>query len=186
LPARTVLLAPPCLRDRCRRFSPTTCWRSGFHRSTAIGLTQARRHTPIRERTARKRTLKQPVSTGPGLRKDPGPLFFGLRIGAGCVIHAITRSLTICRKTHAGSGRACSLAKFADDASVLASSASLRVCPCTPSLHTTVLATRDGRGLDAGHVQRDTTFDGRLALGHSRSDCSNLKKLMTCRVRLGG
>jgi hypothetical protein len=32
-----------------------------------------------------------------------------------------------------------------------------------------VLAARDVRDPWPGHVQRDTTFDGMLALGHSRS-----------------
>jgi hypothetical protein len=32
-----------------------------------------------------------------------------------------------------------------------------------------VLVARDVRGTWPGHVQRDTTFDGMLALGHSRS-----------------
>jgi hypothetical protein len=33
-----------------------------------------------------------------------------------------------------------------------------------------VLAMRDVRGLDQGFVQRDTTSDGMLALGHSQSE----------------
>jgi hypothetical protein len=47
--------------------------------------------------------------------------------------------------------------------------APLRVCPCTPLLRDMVLAVRDVRGPWPDHVQRDTTSDGMLALGHSRS-----------------
>ena len=50
--------------------------------------------------------------------------------------------------------------------------APLRVCPCTPRPRDMVLVVRDVRGLSIeapGHVQRDTTSDGTLALGHSRS-----------------
>ena len=49
------------------------------------------------------------------------------------------------------------------------SSAPLRVCPCTPRPRDMVLVARDVRGHWPGHVQRDTTSDGTLALGHSRS-----------------
>ena len=47
--------------------------------------------------------------------------------------------------------------------------ASLRVCPCTPRPRDMVLAVRDVRGPWRDNVQRDTTSDGMLALGHSRS-----------------
>jgi hypothetical protein len=43
------------------------------------------------------------------------------------------------------------------------------VCPCTPWPHDMVLVARDVRGPWPDHVQRDTTSDGMLALGHSRS-----------------
>ena len=49
------------------------------------------------------------------------------------------------------------------------SSAPLRVCPCTPRPRDRVLVVRDVRGPWPDHVQRDTTSDGTLALGHSRS-----------------
>ena len=49
------------------------------------------------------------------------------------------------------------------------SSAPLRVCPCTPRPRDMVLVVRDVRGPWPDHVQRDTTSDGMLAFGHSRS-----------------
>ena len=49
------------------------------------------------------------------------------------------------------------------------SSAPLRVCPFTPRPRDMVLAVRDVRDPWPGHVQRDTTSDGMLAFGHSRS-----------------
>ena len=49
------------------------------------------------------------------------------------------------------------------------SSAPLRVCPCTPRPRDMVLVVRDVRDPWPDHVQRDTTSDGTLALGHSRS-----------------
>ena len=49
------------------------------------------------------------------------------------------------------------------------SSAPLRVCPCTPRPRDMVLVARDVRGPWPDHVQRDTTSDGMLAFGHSRS-----------------
>ena len=49
------------------------------------------------------------------------------------------------------------------------SSAPLRVCPCTPRPRDMVLVVRDVRGPWPGPVQRDTTSDGMLAFGHSRS-----------------
>ena len=52
------------------------------------------------------------------------------------------------------------------------SSAPLRVCPCTPWPRDMVLAARDVRGPWPDHVQRDTTSDGMLAFGHSRSGIS--------------
>lgn len=51
-----------------------------------------------------------------------------------------------------------------------ATSASLRVCPCTPRPRHEVSAVRDVRGQGLDHVQRDTTSDGTLACGHSRSE----------------
>lgn len=60
------------------------------------------------------------------------------------------------------------------------SSAPLRVCPCTPRPRDRVLVVRDVRGPWPGPVQRDTTSDGMLAFGHSRSGLS------VCRVRLDG
>ena len=144
----------------------------------------------IREREARSCAPSNLCTQRPGFRKDPGLFVFlastGLCIGAGPRSTDRTaarggRSLTSCRKTTSvlADGLSCTFADVAqqvEQGHAMAktwvrdpSSAPLRVCPCTPWPHDMVLVARDVRGHWPGHVQRDTTSDGTLALGHSRS-----------------
>jgi hypothetical protein len=62
--------------------------------------------------------------------------------------------------------------------------ASLRVCPCTPSL----VAGAGGSGCARprpGPVQRGTTSDGTLAFGHSRSEPRNPRRAHASRAEIG-
>lgn len=93
------------------------------------------------------------------------------------------RSLTSCREATSGPWirpkvrlALCGCSSAAEQGHAMArtrvrtsSFAPLRVCPCTPRSRDMVLMARDVRGPWPDHVQRDTTSDGMLAFGHSRS-----------------
>ena len=147
----------------------------------------------IREREAqrpRSRTPSTLCTQRPGFRKDPGLLVFWLQ--SACASAQTARSMdrtTGFRWTlfnnlprdDLGTGRWFRLA-FADvaqqaerDHAMVEATSSRLVIRSTSgvSMHSVprdmVLAVRDVRDLWPGHVQRDTTSDGMLAFGHSRS-----------------
>ena len=157
----------------------------------------------IRERAAPSRAPSKLCSQRPGSDKDPGLFVFcfhhnGLRIGARR--RSLDRaagngrcSLTNCCKTTSilVEGRLANLADIAqleERGHAMAEATSSRLVirsTSAVSFHSVprdmVLAVRDVHHPWPGHVQRDTTSDGMLASGHSRSGIT-----YTCRVRLVG
>lgn len=172
----------------CPRQRAARQWRG---RSSAA-LTVAR-VGHIRETGALSRAPSTLCTQRPGSEQDPGLFLCGfnrpaLRAQASGRYGRTTacggRSLTSCRKATpvlAGDSP-CTFADVAQQAEqghAMAktwvrdpSSAPLRVCPCTPRPRDMVLVARDVRDPWPGHVQRDTTSDGTLAFGHSRSGMS--------------
>ena len=148
----------------------------------------------IRERAARRRAPSKLCTQGPGFRKDPGPFVF--RLQPACAL-AQTRDRKIAPPTLSSDG-GCSLTTCRKTTSVLADGLSCTFCGCSSvgrarprhgrghefetrhPLHFGCVLSLRGRvtwcwrcGMCAtqglSHVQRDTTSDGMLAFGHSRS-----------------
>ena len=182
-----------------------------------------------RERDARSRPPSTLCSQRPGLRKDPGLFCFPFnlfparlagcrrdpRIAAPLAANALSQFAAGCLRywpVAIPPSGGCSLSRQSATFPTSrprvrsSSSAPLRVCPCTPLPREMALAARDVRDTFLVHVQRDTTSDGMLAFGHSRSGfialvaqpeeqppCkrpvarSNRRRgHQTCRVRLAG